>query len=170
MHRERAERVEPGRLRPDVPSVGLREALHGTWPRPRVVGAPGGRTSSSPTEARRQLSRAKRSRNGVLRARASTGECSWALIDRAGPSGILNTARRGRSDPPALASLNIGGTTRSVDHFRVANRQLGGVGRTASITFRKCRLCAKPTPLGAPPSARPLWLARPAAATRQSIP
>src|SRR2546430_17123366 len=97
MHRGRAERVEPGRLRPDVPSVWLREALHGTWPRPRVVGAPGGRTSRSPAEARRQLSRAKRSRNGVLGARASTGEGSWALIDRAGPCWILNTAGLERS-------------------------------------------------------------------------
>jgi len=73
MHRGRAERVEPGRLRPDVPSVWLREALHGTWPRPRVVGAPGGRTSRSPAEARRQLSRAKRSRICAMRARSCAG-------------------------------------------------------------------------------------------------
>jgi hypothetical protein len=60
MHRGRAERVEPGRLRPDVPSVWLREALHDTWPRPRVVGAPGRRTSSSPAWTLRQRPSAKK--------------------------------------------------------------------------------------------------------------
>jgi len=34
--------------RPHVPSGWLREALHDIWPRAPVVGALGGRTSSSP--------------------------------------------------------------------------------------------------------------------------